>query len=295
MSIGLNGGGDVDEHEVRLKGNKFYARVVDNNDPMKQQRVKVRISSVHGDTEDGGLPWAVKAGGVSGTDSIGDIDVPVRGSWVWVTFMDHTPYKPQYVPGAYVGGSIIEELVNEDYPHVTARIDRSGNLWKTNTKTDEVSLSLVSGALVHFDGAGRLVVKTADNTVGPDATSPNPPGLTLVVIGNIDAQVTGNTVISSQGNTTIATEGNADVSAGGNGRLVAAGNVDVSAGGSASVKAGGSAVLSASGAVNIDGALVNVNCGSPSNPSSPTAPLEPDEPTARSRPDEPGFDGQDTY
>lgn len=75
----------------------YYATVIDNNDPDKKGRVKIKVPFLHEETTDDLLPWAkafpLSTGGSSthGTSCIPEID-----SLLWVGFADQINFKKPY-------------------------------------------------------------------------------------------------------------------------------------------------------------------------------------------------------
>ena len=81
------------------------AKVVYNNDPLQLGRVRVMIPSLHGDEAFGQYlkpeecPWAMPCvPGGCGQD-MGQMIVPVPGTFVWVFFEDNDTNKPVYLGG----------------------------------------------------------------------------------------------------------------------------------------------------------------------------------------------------
>lgn len=82
------------------------AVIINNEDPLKMERVKVRVIGIHPPNSDSGitipdeaLPWAEKAGplfGEGGISSGGMFSVPRIGSVVWVFFEADNPQIPIY-------------------------------------------------------------------------------------------------------------------------------------------------------------------------------------------------------
>jgi len=86
-----------------MKLNGFYRAVIeDNNDPLKQGRVRVRVLGIHSahreDIDIQMLPWAEYAsslfGSAEGNDGVSSI--PKTGSWVWCFFDQGEITRPVY-------------------------------------------------------------------------------------------------------------------------------------------------------------------------------------------------------
>lgn len=98
----------------------YYAKVVDNNDPNKKGRIKIRIESLHNEISDESLlPWAKQFSlSTGGSKEYGTSCIPEKDSLVWVGFHDKKEFKkPYYVADIHL---------NEMHPH---------NLFEENTKS----------------------------------------------------------------------------------------------------------------------------------------------------------------
>lgn len=82
--------------------------VVDNDDPKKMGRVRIRIPSIHGRKElvkKEDLPWAYPCFPVASYNS-GMFILPEVGSRVWLLFEDGDLNKPVYIGGMYSKGAV---------------------------------------------------------------------------------------------------------------------------------------------------------------------------------------------
>lgn len=188
----------------------YIGQVIDNNDPEKLQRIKVRSHELHRGIPDEALPWAIKLSNIdqgNTENGVGTVMVPVIGAKVLFKEQDNSQYYPVYMGLPNTKDLKIKELVEEDYPHVYARIDRSGNLFWYNTKKDHIKIEHVSGTSIFIDGNGRLKIEVADNKIGPNATQENQKGADIDIIGNLDATVSGDVLINNQGKTDLISGG----------------------------------------------------------------------------------------
>ena len=68
----------------------FYpAQVIDNNDPDKKGKIKIRIEFLHSNIPDDKLPYAYPSNTIYGnTKEFGSCIIPENNTWVWVWFED---------------------------------------------------------------------------------------------------------------------------------------------------------------------------------------------------------------
>lgn len=90
----------------------YRALVVDNEDPMKVGRVKVRVYSIHGisDVSDENLPWATYCSPFGSANS-GSFIIPEVNNTVYVAFEGGNPQYPLYIGTAYSTGKSDSYLV----------------------------------------------------------------------------------------------------------------------------------------------------------------------------------------
>lgn len=168
-----------------LDGLLFVGTVEANNDPLKLERVKVRVDQLHKGTPVDGLPWAIpvrgRSQGMNGT--CGTFGVPVVGSRVYIYFQNGDPYFPIY-EGSVVDSSTKLLLAETNYPNRWGFVDSRNNHFYSDTQTGDVEFKHYSGTTIHIypDGAVDVITK-----------------------GNLSANVTGTTTVVSSGNTTVTT------------------------------------------------------------------------------------------
>lgn len=134
-------------HHIKGEGYRFEGIwrgvVVDNNDPLRLARVKVRVYPIMDAISDEDLPWAEAC-------FPGIIMVPQVGNWVWVTFQEGDVHRPVWLgwsmpfgletPLEYVANALYEtydklenlagDMANEEqaaYPYMRIIRHRSGS------------------------------------------------------------------------------------------------------------------------------------------------------------------------
>lgn len=138
--------------------------VVDNQDPEKRQRVKVRIPQLHRDISDEDLPWSMPSntGQAHSGSGVGAVDVANEGALVEVWFEEDDPHNPRYGGSPPVDNMHEDnEILGEDYPHTNGQVDSAGNKWTVNKLRNEVLFQHKSGSSAFYDGAGNIVMHAA--------------------------------------------------------------------------------------------------------------------------------------
>lgn len=143
----------------------FIGTVIDNNDPMKLQRVRVSCPDMFDNIPTDGLPWfmSIQSTVQGNRPGMGSLSPLAVGSRVWVSFLDETPYHPVIWGAATTGDTKLSELTGADYPHCYGHVDQSGNIFLTNTAQNTITVGHVSGTSVNINGAGKITIVTASD------------------------------------------------------------------------------------------------------------------------------------
>ena len=153
-------GRDIQSSKQGIAGKVFPGVVVDNNDPQRLQRCKVRVRDLHRGLDDASIPWARKRDAARGTaPGVTNVDVPPLGAMVNVSFNDESLYSPEYFGGVFAGAA--QQAPAEGYPHVVIETDQAGNTIRRDTRPGQnaMVISHASGTTITIDNAGdvRLV------------------------------------------------------------------------------------------------------------------------------------------
>lgn len=180
----------------------FIAKVVDNNDPLQMQRVRVTIPSLlEGEIEN--LPWVLPIATVlSGfTKTSVATNVPPIGAHVVVTFQnDDVNYG--LLLGTVPTQGMTLGVLGINYPNRRGWIDTAGNHFFVDTT----------------EGATQLEIR---HNSGTSITVSNDGKLVVVVSGDVQINVSGSTNLTTAGNMVLHSEGTMDISSGGNMRIEA--------------------------------------------------------------------------
>lgn len=228
---------DMDSSRKRtLAGSEMTGIVVDDKDPEKNERIKVRVKGIHDDISDEDLPWARsnRSGASSNGGDTGSIGpIPKKGTAVSLRYPDDSMYNGIYSSTATGDKQQSAELyqgkdtTGNDYPHVSSNIDTSGNRVTYNNKKDTIDIEHVSGTHYSIDGKGHMSIKIADKKVGEDAQERNSKGFSITVVGPVNIRCSGDAQIGADGDVNIISRKNVNIGAEGKINLFSKGDTKI--------------------------------------------------------------------
>ena len=181
---------DIEDSETAI----YTGIVVDNNDPDKQGKCRIRVYSIFGDDiPDEDLPWALPDFSFVGSE-VGNFIVPPIGAIVNVYFDKGDIYLPHYTTKA-VRKSKQPTQKDIDYPdNIVMWETDDGDYFTLNRKTKETTFNHNSGTkvLIKKDGSVEITI-VADKTE--------------TVQGKEESNITGNLTIKSDADITIESVG----------------------------------------------------------------------------------------
>lgn len=155
---------------------KYRGSVVDNQDPEKRGRLKLRIPSVLGDQES---DWALPCLPFGGGASFGTFAVPEVDAAVWVEFEEGDMHRPIWTGTFWQQTDDVPEDAAKDEPTTRLIQTPSGHILQFDDASGEEQFRLhhPSEAEVVIDSNGSITLTDAsDNMVNLDAS-----GNTVVV------------------------------------------------------------------------------------------------------------------
>ena len=144
----------------------YSGKVVDNDDPEKIGRCKIRVFGIYGDDiVDDDLPWALPDFEFTGS-TIGSFVVPPIDALVKIKFKDGNIYAPEYTTKVLDINNLPTDK-DEDYPHTMVLWETDeGEYLKINRKTNETTYHSASGVLLVYDTEGNVSLDTEEADVG---------------------------------------------------------------------------------------------------------------------------------
>lgn len=169
----------------------WTGKVIDNSDPLRMGRVKIRILGYYDEISDAAIPWALPEatylGSTQGTLIVPEINTVVRGY-----FDKGDDQKPIYTAIAasidnYATTQMLENIEEAlDYPNVMVLLHTDeGERVTLNRSNGEMSVSHRSGTKIIIAPNGAITIETSIPVTKPGASvSTDPPGATINLAGN---------------------------------------------------------------------------------------------------------------
>jgi len=167
---------------------RWEGTVVDDNDPEKLGRVKIRIIGFYDEIDINNIPWAQPDIMFIGS-TCGNFVVPLAGTMVRGYFDQGDPQKPMYDSIAFAKSNIDDAMgdSDEDYPHKIIMFQSDdGDVCTLNRKSGEFAFVHRTGASIIYKSSGEVQIDT-----GSDPDSGEGSDLVFTVLGNMIANIDG--------------------------------------------------------------------------------------------------------
>lgn len=194
----------LDVEKGNYEKNVFRGVVVDNNDPLKLERIKVSIVGLYESNDTSVLPWCVsfKRMFFGSGAGYGEFGVPRLGSVVAVMLQHGDPHFPVYMGAILQSGNEVAEAAT-NYPHRYGFKDPVGNIFYVDMQSGEVKFQHKSGTHITINNDGSVNITTEGN-------------VTETIKGNLTLTVTGNYLLDVTGTVDLMSDGTMDLTATGN-------------------------------------------------------------------------------
>jgi len=196
----------VDKRPQKTKLNFYTGQVVNNDDPDKLGRCKIRVYGVF-ETEipDEDLPWAIPDFNFIGSE-LGSFIVPPNDTILKVYFDNNDYHTPRYTTKVIDINSLdFTAGKDEDYPNTMVFFETdAGEYFKINRKTYTSTYRHASGLMVIIDKLGNLTIDNKKVEKG-DLVINIEGNTTLNCDGTIDAIASGDVTVQGK-NVTIKSD-----------------------------------------------------------------------------------------
>lgn len=166
--------------------NSYIGKIVDNKDPDKIGRCKVRVFGVFDEVADDDLPWAIGEQSFNGS-LVGSFIVPPVGCIVSIVFENGDLYFPKY-SRKVVDKNNLPSNYSVNYPNNMVFFETdNGTAFEIDRSNDDVTFTHKSGTKVKFfiDGASGKI------TVDMDAVDIKMTGKTTITSTSVDVKHSG--------------------------------------------------------------------------------------------------------
>lgn len=169
-NVNLSGLEDLIREIVSLKNREFkqkhhMAIVVDNNDPDKLGKCKIRVRNMMESLLDDDLPWALPNQSFVGSLE-GNFIVPPVGALVNVYFRNNDLNCPEYTTMVVDSNNLPDERL-EDYPDTLVLMKTDdGTYVSYNRKTSEFVFRHSAGLMITIDKNGDVIFDSKYSMIG---------------------------------------------------------------------------------------------------------------------------------
>lgn len=214
---GMRGFNTSDRSEKKFN-DQWTGTVVNNEDPLKMGRVRVKIFGHYDEVDDTMLPWALPYCGYVGA-STSNLVVPEVDTIVKGYFENGDPYKPIYTgmvtvenPAAVAveafagmrnaGDTILDEATNDlDYPNVMVLMKTDdGEAVTLNKANGLMKINHRSGLKIQIDPNGSI---TVEQSMSKKLLNPNAANMDVKIEGDFSLTAYGNVNLTSKGDVNI--------------------------------------------------------------------------------------------
>jgi uncharacterized protein involved in type VI secretion and phage assembly len=208
---------DKKKNDFKFHGN-YRGVVVDDQDPLRSGRVKIRVFGIYDNVPNEALPWAIYSDPfMGGQVGFGGFLIPDVGNHVWVFFENGDHHQPVYFAGAPFKDAHPKERLESDHE------ENRGSISYPRNK----SLRTKSGHVIEIDDTEGNSRITIIHKSGTQITYQDNGDVYEHIVGNVKRVIDGNVVENIGGNVTQSVGGNVVETVGGNKNVTVTGNIIV--------------------------------------------------------------------
>lgn len=170
----------LNDSDIEKKFDEFYiGEVVDNEDPDKEGKCRIKVFNVFDEIKTQHLPWAIPDFSFIGS-TVGSFIVPPNGTIVSVYFDNGDIYTPRYTTKV-LQKSKLPSNKNEDYPNNMIFFETdAGDSFEINRTTKKTTYKHSAGTIIKIDSLGNVSINVpigryiAMNDEGTTIVTPDP-------------------------------------------------------------------------------------------------------------------------
>ena len=210
----LNGNSIVDPSEFKCT-DRWTGVVIDNSDPMKLGRIKVKVFGFYDSVDESAIPWALQEGSYLGAMT-SNLVIPKVGAVVRGYFENGDLYKPIYGSIITVEDPLVastEAFLGERGPGETIMSDATSSLdypdvmvlMKTddgegvtlNRRSGQMKITHRSGLKLQIDPNGSIMI---EQSMSKKIVNPNPATMSVSIEGKFDLAANDDITIKAKKN-----------------------------------------------------------------------------------------------
>ncbi|MBU0959520.1 MAG: hypothetical protein KKB31_06245 [Nanoarchaeota archaeon] len=134
----------------------YRGEVVDNKDPSRSGRCKIKVYGIYDGVAKQDLPWADPCFPIGGSKGYGSVYIPVIGSKVFVVFEAGEIFSPVYLGASPLEGDIPAEI---DVPnkYLIIKTKSGAQILVSDAENEGIKLETSGGLLFELDDiCGRI-------------------------------------------------------------------------------------------------------------------------------------------
>lgn len=209
-----NHNADKQKNDFKFYGN-FRGVVVDDQDPLKSGRVKIRVFGIYDNVPEEALPWAIYTDPLMGGQSgFGSFFIPDIGNHVWVFFENGDHQQPVYFAGAPFKDAYATERLSSkheenrgsiSYPRNKSLVTKAGHIIEIDDTSGNERISIIhkSGTQITYQANGDVYEHIVGN-------------YKRIIDGNVQENIGGNVNQTVSGNVNETVGGGKNVAVSGN-------------------------------------------------------------------------------
>jgi hypothetical protein len=181
----------LSSHKENNMKNTYRGKVIDNNDPKKQGRCKVKVYGLYDEIPNSDIPWSNPTQGFLGSD-VSSLIIPLNGTIVNVVFEDDDVYKPVYTTKTFITTEIPSKA-KDGYPDNMVFFESNdGDSFTFNRKTGDMILTHRSGTIIELNK--DIKIESSDGSkieMDKDITVEGSSGSSVTIKSNGDIEIGG--------------------------------------------------------------------------------------------------------
>ena len=185
---------DLRHKQGLLPNKQYHGIVVDNDDPTRRRRIRIRVLDLFDEIPDDKLPWAIPMDKQTdgSSEKSGSASVPKLKTKVMVEFQEGNPLFPVYKQEYPTETTNVIQESRRNYPDRVVHRLRNKGMIVVDTATNEIFIRQPGDAHIYIEGNAHVEIK--GNVVEKIHGNKDE-----WIKGNLQQTVVGNRIVSIEG------------------------------------------------------------------------------------------------